>query len=552
MQALSSVPVDVMPAAPPVAASSANTGQKGHFASNLKTATEKQTTAERPSKTADKQSGSSPTTDKLSSVPKEADSSEETGEEASLEATPNGSAGAALQQFATSQKSDEGVNELKGGSDSSLSLVQSNKSAVDKLLESLTKPMTPEPLTTTKASGSTQDESVAESTQQETAAQLSQPFDIIAEEQKLATAPPAARPDTQVSAVTSDANSSRQAGASTPQPQITVSFTAGTAQAPDLAAQQSAGASTSPTKSTEAAAQEDGAQQNGPLIVQNKYGQILTIHQAGETAEETAIASSSGKTVSPGTEGQRMDVNNNYIHSHLPNDASPETTKEGDDQPQDPSTQSKQQEATAPKELAKKGLVTGEQSIIQKGQPNLVPENQPLIFAHERSSGQITTSSTTVESSTFRLPSGSTVPEGVVVDQMITHFSMNKRLETGTVNLKLYPQELGELRMEIKVEQDNIKAHIIAQNPQAQEMIDRHLPRLREALAQQGLHLQQVEVTLAAQDNTGGERFKESDAWRQPSPSLHRTSSDQPVFTLEADESTGEDHSIANTLSVHA
>jgi flagellar hook-length control protein FliK len=190
--------------------------------------------------------------------------------------------------------------------------------------------------------------------------------------------------------------------------------------------------------------------------------------------------------------------------------------------------------------------------VIQKGQSNLGPDNQPLIFAHQQSSSQITGNSATVESSTYRLPSGSTVPEGAVIDQMITHFSTNKRLETGTVNLKLYPQELGELRMEIKVEQNNIKAHIIAQNPQAQEMIDRHLPRLREALAQQGLHLQQVEVTLAAQDNTGGERFKESDAWRQPSPSQHHTASEQPIFTLETDVSPGDDHSLANTLSVLA
>ena len=202
MQALSSVPVDVMPAAPPAAASSASTGQEGLFASNLKTATEKQTTAERPSKTANKQSGSTPTTDKLSSAPEDADSTEETGEEASLAATPNGSAGAALQQFATSQKSDEGVSELKGGSDASLSLVQSNKSAMDKLLESLTTPTTTAPLTTTTASGSAQDGSVAVSTQQETAAQQpalpSQPFGIT-EKQGLATVPSAVLPDMQIS-----------------------------------------------------------------------------------------------------------------------------------------------------------------------------------------------------------------------------------------------------------------------------------------------------------------------------------------------------------------
>lgn len=194
----------------------------------------------------------------------------------------------------------------------------------------------------------------------------------------------------------------------------------------------------------------------------------------------------------------------------------------------------------------------GEQPVIQKGQQNTVMESQPLIFSHTRSSVQTTSSGAPVDSSMFRLSSGSTVPEGTVVDQMIAHFSVNKRLETGTVNLRLYPQELGELRMEIKVEQDNIKAHIIAQNPQAQEMIDRHLPRLREALEQQGLNLQHVEVTIATHDNTGNERFQESSAWRQPSNSPHRASPDQPVFTLETDEIAGDGHSAANTLSVLA
>jgi flagellar hook-length control protein FliK len=174
------------------------------------------------------------------------------------------------------------------------------------------------------------------------------------------------------------------------------------------------------------------------------------------------------------------------------------------------------------------------------------------MFAHTRSGLQTTSSGAPVDSSMFRLSSGSTVPEGTVVDQMIAHFSVNKRLETGTVNLRLYPQELGELRMEIKVEQDNIKAHIIAQNPQAQEMIDRHLPRLREALEQQGLNLQHVEVTIAAHDNTGNERFQDSSAWRQPSSSRQRTSPDQPVFTLETAEIAGDGHSAANTLSVLA
>ncbi|NLB06362.1 MAG: flagellar hook-length control protein FliK [Desulfobulbaceae bacterium] len=41
-------------------------------------------------------------------------------------------------------------------------------------------------------------------------------------------------------------------------------------------------------------------------------------------------------------------------------------------------------------------------------------------------------------------------------------------------------------------------------------MIDRHLPRLREALEQQGLHLQQVSVTLAGGDHTDSQRFHDN------------------------------------------
>ena len=151
----------------------------------------------------------------------------------------------------------------------------------------------------------------------------------------------------------------------------------------------------------------------------------------------------------------------------------------------------------------------------------------------------------------YRLPSGNFVPEGTVADQMIAHFSVNKRLESGSINLKLYPQELGELRMEIKVEQDNVKAHIIAQSPQAQEMIDRHMPRLREALEQQGLHLQQVEVTVAAQDNASGERFQDSSA-RQQSGRPANSHNAQTRFEQQLEEELGGEELINNNLSVIA
>ena len=155
---------------------------------------------------------------------------------------------------------------------------------------------------------------------------------------------------------------------------------------------------------------------------------------------------------------------------------------------------------------------------------------------------------TPIASVALQLPSGITVPDTAVVDQIFAHFSASTHLKNGMVTLRLYPEELGALRMEIKVTQDTIKAHIVAQTAQAQEMINRHLPRLHEALEQQGLHLLQVEVSVAAHNQTGGERFQENHNWRQSAHSVSHAAS-QPDCTQESDDITGND-STNGSLSV--
>jgi flagellar hook-length control protein FliK len=156
------------------------------------------------------------------------------------------------------------------------------------------------------------------------------------------------------------------------------------------------------------------------------------------------------------------------------------------------------------------------------------------------------------ESAMLRLPSGLFVPHGTVIDQVIAHFSTNSRLESGSVSLQLHPRELGALRLEIKVEQDNIKAHITVQNPQAQELIDRHLPRLREALEQQGLHLQQVEVTVATEDNTNGRRFQGNPQQDQAAGRSLRNRLTPPISALEIGEPSDYASRTTGSISVHA
>lgn len=522
IQALPSLPANVPPAGPPASAS-AQTGQEGPFASSLKAASEQRAATARSTESTTKQpdgrNGNKPT-------PGSGDDGKTTeqGDTAALETGLNGSAGAALQQPASEAKAQIAAGEAK---------VNGNESAMARMLSALTASEA-----TARPNNGPQSLPVQ---QEKSGQQIGFANELSAAALSTATANQGAQPTNsgETSALALDKNS--------PQPQLTVSFTTESHQA---AEQNPAAASLTSSSAEEGIqVQEAAARSNDPLVVQNKYGQIITIHQGTAVEEETAA---SGKAAASASESQHLDVNHNYIKAHLPNEASQNMTEENGAQHQNSSPKSQQQETVASVEPAKEAQVMGEQPLIQKGQQNTLVESQPLIFAHTRSGVQTTSSSAPVDSSMFRLSSGSTVPEGTVVDQMIAHFSVNKRLETGTVNLRLYPQELGELRMEIKVEQDNIKAHIIAQNPQAQEMIDRHLPRLREALEQQGLNLQHVEVTIAAHDNTGNERFQENSAWRQPSGSPHRTSPDQPVFTLETDEIASDDHSAANTLSVLA
>lgn len=296
--------------------------------------------------------------------------------------------------------------------------------------------------------------------------------------------------------------------------------------------------------------QQEAVQKGTDQLVQNKYGQIFTIHQSGEAEEMMPIPVAAGTTASIGT-NHNLNITGNYIHAHLPNDAARTAEKDGNGQQQETAKDNQQKDAN-PVKITMEGQTHPEQAVSPKFQIAVGQESQSLIFAHQQASASLVASTDSTSSTAFsllRLPSGLSVPSGTIVDQMIAHFSVNRQMESSSVNLKLHPQELGEVRMEIKIHQDNIKAHIIAQNPQAEEMINRHLPRLREALEQQGLHLQQIDVTVATQDNNSGkERFQEQAGQQQMRPSIQNRST-QPVFSLDTAEGTEE---ATNNLSVLA
>ncbi len=112
----------------------------------------------------------------------------------------------------------------------------------------------------------------------------------------------------------------------------------------------------------------------------------------------------------------------------------------------------------------------------------------------------------------MQLPSGQHVAESQLVDQVVTHLAGSSNGETGRMRLRLQPAELGSVRLDLIVDGDRLRAHLQAQTQQVQEVLERHLPQLREALQQQGLKIDEFRVDVQSdQDQAAEQRF----AWQQ-------------------------------------
>ena len=96
---------------------------------------------------------------------------------------------------------------------------------------------------------------------------------------------------------------------------------------------------------------------------------------------------------------------------------------------------------------------------------------------------------------TVQLPSGQQVAESQIFDQVVTHLSGSVNGQSGKMVLRLQPAELGSLKLELTIEGDKIRANLHAQTQQVQEVLERNLPQLRSALAEQGLKIDQFQVT---------------------------------------------------------
>jgi flagellar hook-length control protein FliK len=95
---------------------------------------------------------------------------------------------------------------------------------------------------------------------------------------------------------------------------------------------------------------------------------------------------------------------------------------------------------------------------------------------------------------------GTTLYESSLLNQVMQHFQVNSSAQASKMVLKLYPEELGELKIDIQLKDGSIKANIVTQNQQVQQVLEKYIPKLKAFMEQQGLTVDDILVTNQSND----------------------------------------------------
>lgn len=114
---------------------------------------------------------------------------------------------------------------------------------------------------------------------------------------------------------------------------------------------------------------------------------------------------------------------------------------------------------------------------------------------------------TSAETGSIRLASGEFLSESQVVDQVLERISFDRAGNQSRIVVKMNPEELGEVKLALTMDKDQLRAQLLTQNHQVQEILEKHLPKLHEALSQQGVKLEDIQVDIDSNRHSGRESF---------------------------------------------
>ncbi len=146
--------------------------------------------------------------------------------------------------------------------------------------------------------------------------------------------------------------------------------------------------------------------------------------------------------------------------------------------------------------------------------------------------------------------SWTTAQETSLVNQVTQRFQFTPSSPNSKIVLKLYPEELGELKIDIQMMDGAIKATIATQSQQVQQVLEKYIPKLRTVMEQQGLTVDDIAITNSS-DNVGGhglfqEDFVGNNDFSPPGNSAQST----PSFDLSLERTFPENSGAVSSVNV--
>ncbi|MEJ2200780.1 MAG: flagellar hook-length control protein FliK [Desulfuromonadaceae bacterium] len=134
---------------------------------------------------------------------------------------------------------------------------------------------------------------------------------------------------------------------------------------------------------------------------------------------------------------------------------------------------------------------------------------------------------------------GLPIPAEKVIDQVVGKLTLNRNEKQSSISMNLHPEELGRVRLELTVEGDRVRAQIHAQSQQVQEILEKHLPKLREGFESQGLKLDEVRVSSDSPQQQGGNPNSYQEEQRRATPRFSGTHNVPDISTPQEEEPSG-------------
>ena len=104
----------------------------------------------------------------------------------------------------------------------------------------------------------------------------------------------------------------------------------------------------------------------------------------------------------------------------------------------------------------------------------------------------------TIEAAEKALSPLSRVDQQAIIEQISEKLQIAVRNGVHEMRITLRPQELGEVRMNIRVEGDQVTARMLVESEQVKAIVEKHFQQLKDALEQQNLHAAKLSVDVGS------------------------------------------------------